>query len=246
MTNTYSVLNTIAALGADITLVGRKLNVAITSATGSGTFPTIDYLFINDEVTTAAATEVLQVSTETFVAANSTTYKFVITQIVGGETKTASISYTSDTTATAAEIRTALVDAVNAHTELGVTATGAASVVTLTAVTGTPVFTVQAVSNITHATTVAGVFAQGQGADLLAAGIVGVNSGDAYRQYAFFYSTDAGVQMATATLNGGNIHTLYVNEGAANFAAFNTAMGERMNAFIPATTNADPEAVAVS
>lgn len=246
MTNTYSVLNTIAAAGADLTLVGRKLNVAITPSTGSGVFPTIDYVFINDEVTIAANAEVLQVSTETFVAANSTTYKFAIAQLVGGELKFATITYTSGSSATAAEIRDALAAEVNAHTELGIVATVAGSVVTLTAVAGTPVFTVQAISNITHATTTPGEFAAGVGADLLADGIVGVLSGSNYSQYVFTYAAAAGVQMATETQNGGNVHTLYVDEGATNFAAFNTKMGEYMNAYVAGTTDANPEAVAVS
>ena len=246
MTNTYSVLNTIAAAGADITLVGRKLNVAITAATGSGQFPTMDYINIEEESTVAAAAEVLRAQDVSYTFANNTIYKFAITQVLNGINQTAFITYESDSNATDLEVATALVAQINAHTELGVSASGLASPITVTAVTGTPVFSIQGISNVTvAAASPVGTVAQGQGADLVAAGITGALAGSAYSQYVFTYGSNGGTQMGNATVNGGNIHTLYVDEGALNFADFNTAMGERLSAFIPLTTDADPAAVAV-
>jgi len=244
--NTYSVLNTIAALAADITLVGRKLNVAITSVTGTPTFPTLDYINIVDEKTQAAVTEVLQTETITYVAANATKYRFSITQMVDGVLQSAIITYDSDASGTDAEIGQAIVDQVNAHTELRVTASNPASPVLLTAQAGYPTFTVAGATNVTPLVTLAGVAAQGQGTTLAANGIVGAEAGQVYTKYEFSYNSDAGVQMQSSTLNGGNTHTLYVKEGAANFAAFNTRMGEVVNAFLAGTTDADPAAVAVN
>jgi len=105
--------------------------------------------------------ETLSVQTLTFSAANSTVYSFKVSQMVDGALKVVSFNYTSDATATAGEIATAIVDTFNAQVAQGgiyVTASGSSSPVTLTAQAGYPLFTVyDASSNITVANALADI-----------------------------------------------------------------------------------------
>lgn len=139
---TTSVLNTIAASSADITLVARKLNVAITSITGSGQFPTLDYPNIISATVSPSITETLHVTRVGFTFANNTVYSFTINQVVDGQVISKFVTYTSDATATNTEISTALA-ASFANTALKVTVTGGAvAYVTVTALAGYPTFQV--------------------------------------------------------------------------------------------------------
>jgi hypothetical protein len=145
-----NILNTVTG-AADATITGGK--VAFPNVTG---FPVIDYLKIKDSVFNqstvytpltsvvfaAGCKRALQEQSAsfdiTFTAANSTTYAFTIQQVVNERLQVVPFSFTSDSTATAGEIATALVSAINAATSLRVTASG----------TGTPVTVVaQAVAN---------------------------------------------------------------------------------------------------
>lgn len=117
--------------------------------------PLIPRSGINKIVTNKGKVETLNVQTLTFTAANSTDYSFSVKQTINGVDKIVNFFYTSDATATAAEIATAIVNtfnAQNAQNGIFVTATGSASPVTLTAQAGYPLFTVyNASSNITVA-----------------------------------------------------------------------------------------------
>lgn len=99
--------------------------------------------------------ETANVQTLTFTAANSTVYSFKVSQMVDRALKVVSFYYTSDATATAAEIAAAIVNtfnAQNAQNGIYVTASGSGSPVTLTGQSGYPLFTVYDVSsNITVA-----------------------------------------------------------------------------------------------
>lgn len=77
---TYSVLNTVAATAGDISFLARKLNVAITSSTGSGQFPTMDYLKITSFKVQAALLEKALTRRFSYTAADNTAYSFVIVQ----------------------------------------------------------------------------------------------------------------------------------------------------------------------
>lgn len=233
---------------ADISLLDRKLSLT-SSAVLVGTFPALDYRYIDGADIITGVAETSQVTTVAFTAANNTTYRFAINQIVNGNPVTYIVRYVSDSTATAAEIASAFVAQINAQTgatSIQVTASGAGTPITLTADSGYPTFTVQAIENIgTITNTVAGVIAAGQGATLAAKGVAGATSGTTYTEYRFNYYVSAAPQMDTFTLQGNNTLHLYVNQGDAQFAAFNTRMTEALQAYVPTTTDADPEAVAV-
>jgi len=140
-----NILNTVTG-AADATITGGK--VAFPNVTG---FPVIDYLKIKDSVFNqstvytpvtsvvfaAGCKRALQEQSASFdiafTAANSTTYAFTIEQVVNERLQVVPFSFTSDSTATAGEIATALVSAINAATSLRVTASGAGTPVTVVA-----------------------------------------------------------------------------------------------------------------
>lgn len=168
--SSYSVLNTVAASHADVTLAARKLNVAITSTTGTPAFPTnMDFRFINLFVPQPALVEAVQVSAVSFTAAANTVYEFVVTQNTPISTTATSVPpvlttfntnspvsvlayYKSDATGADADIQAGLAANINANSAaLGVVATTSTGKVTLTGQTGTPLFSVTAIANCTVA-----------------------------------------------------------------------------------------------
>jgi hypothetical protein len=231
---------------SDISLANRKLSLA-SSAVTTGTFPTLDYRFIDSATIITGVAETAGVWTVAFSAANDTTYKFAINQVVNGNPVTYIVSYTSDSSATAAEIAAAFVNQINAQTGLTsiqVTASGSGTPITLTADTGYPIFSVSAIQNMgTITNTVTGVAATGQGATLAAAGVSGATAGTTYTEYRISYYQEAAPQMDTRVLQGKNTLHFYVNQGDAQFAAFNTEMQDTLNAL--AAGVADPEIIAV-
>lgn len=155
-----SILNSFTASGADITLVSRKLNVAITASTGTGSFPTLNYPNIVTAVVSPAVTETLYSTRVGWTSASSTVFGFTVNQMVNGLLLSKPAFYTSDSTATDTEIGTALAG-MFANTSLGVTVTyvAANAYVTVTAVTGTPTFTISlgATGTMTQTSQMAGV-----------------------------------------------------------------------------------------
>jgi hypothetical protein len=231
MENTNSLINTVAALGADITYSNGNLNIAV----DSGTFPQMFVPQVDSFTKITGVAETSQTSTVTYAVANSTTYELVITQSINAPNQapaTYTASYTSDANATDAEIATNLVNQINAQTgETGikVTASGAASPLTLTADAGFPFFTASAVSNVTIAAGVTGVAAKGIGADLVTAGVAGAVVGTTYTTYIFDFYSNQPAQMG-AELNAGlNTMTLYVNQGDADFGLFDAQLRAIIN-----------------
>lgn len=226
MENTNSLINTVAALGVDITYSNGNLNIAV----DSGTFPQMYVPQIESFTKITGVAETSQTSTVTYTVANSTTYEFTITQDVNAPNQapvTYTATYTSDASATGAEIATNLVNQINAQTGdtgIKVTASGAASPLTLTADAGFPFFTAAAVSNVTIAAGVTGVAAKGIGADLITAGVAGAVAGTTYTTYIFDFYSNQPAQMG-AELNAGlNTMTLYVNQGDADFTQFDALL----------------------
>jgi hypothetical protein len=225
--DTNALINTVAASAADITYSNGNLTIAV----DNGTFPTMFVPNIKTFTKVTGVAETSQTSTVTFAAANSTLYELAISQEVGapnGAPATFIASYTSDSTATEQEIVDAFIDLINSQTGdtgIQVTATdGGASTITLTAQTGFPFFTATAITNMTVAAGVTGVAEQGIGATLAADGVSGATSGTTYTTYIFEYFSSAAAQMG-AELNAGlNTLTLYVNQGDADFAAFDTTL----------------------
>lgn len=61
--------------------------------------------------------------------------------------------------------------------------------------------------------------AAGQGSDLIALGVNGAISGNSYKQYELRFG-----EISNTIGDGESMHTHFVNEGAANFATFDTAL----------------------
>ena len=121
------ILNTIASDGGDITLDKQLLTIA--------TLPGIEFDNINRAtVLLNSLAEIRQVKRVTFTAANNTTYKFTIEQIVDGVLVSKPVQYTSDASGDNAEIREALRDSFNnAKSGIKAVATSTSNTVDFTA-----------------------------------------------------------------------------------------------------------------
>lgn len=159
---TTSFLNTIAATAGDISIVARNFNVAITSSTGTGQFPTLNYPNIISASVSPSITETLLVTRVGWTAASSTVFGFTINQMVDGQPLSKPAFYTSDASGTDTEIGTALAAYfTNTALKVAVTYTPGDAYVTVTALTGYPTFQVAlgATGTMTQSTstTMAGV-----------------------------------------------------------------------------------------
>lgn len=227
-TRTYSIINNTVGAG-DVDLTNRFLNI-----TGA---PSMEFLKISGYTATAAVAETLQVSTVAFTAANSTSYRFFLSQTVAnGIVKALIVNYISDSTATAAEINAAFTAQINAM-GFQITPSGAGTPLTLTAKTGYPIFTISQIENTTVATGTAGVAAKGTAvaAAALVAGDFNTYtdlfvSGNTYTQYQFTFGR---IDIPSFDIIGRNsvgyIHNLFVYDGDAQYAAFNTALTNLMS-----------------
>ena len=223
---TYSVLNSYAT--SDISeIVARKFNV-------TGT-PVFDFIHSGAFQANPVVAEVLQVSTVTTAGGatpgNNTTFSFTLKQVIDGILKSSIISYTSDSTATNAEINAAFAAQISANGfKIGVGS--AVNVSTLTAQAGYPIFQIGQVSNVTVATSPAGVIAVGTTAKVtdLVAGLQNtytvsvIASTAGYVQYVFKYATEMSPSMGVVGRESVQEHWLFVNQDDADAVAFNTAL----------------------
>ena len=152
--NTNSVLNSIAATAADFSLSAQ--NFSITGA------PVIRYGDIasagNGFTYSLAATRARK--SMAFTAANNTTYSFRIKQTVSGVEKNSLITYTSDSTGSAAEIIAAITAQLTAL-QFDIVVSGSVSPMILSATSTNPLFTITDITNV--ATTAAMDTAYGTG-----------------------------------------------------------------------------------
>lgn len=225
MENNNSLINSVAAAAADISFSAGTLTISVDART----FPSLVWDNVKSFSKTTGVAETLQTNTVTYTPANSTTYELSITQSAGaanGAPTTVLCSYTSDATATDLEIATAFVNLINAQSELKVTCTdaGGANTITLTADAGYPFFTATAIAGMAVVAGATGVSAKGIGDDLITAGVSGAASGTTYTKYVFEYYVTTAPQMALKQDTGLSIHTLYVNQGDGDFAAFDTKL----------------------
>ena len=95
-----------------------------------------------------------------------------------------------------------------------------------------------AFTTTTVVTGVAGVRSRGTYADLVAAGVVGATAGATYSQIAFTYGTLNGTLMGN-TESSLNKHTVYVQVGIANKAAFDTQLGVVLDGTLAGVANPD-------
>lgn len=147
--NSETTLNTIAASAGDITLQGGLLNVL-------GWTEKVKYLNITSSMINGGIKgflfETLKVVSLAYTAAANTTYKFSVTQTINGESFTRVIPYISDSTGADATIASNIVSAFN---KLGfqITASGSATPLTFTAITGNATFSLVNVQNTTPTVT---------------------------------------------------------------------------------------------
>ena len=135
MISAIKVLNTVTALGTDVS-VGSDGIVNIASVA------TVDAYNVKNVTINLPAAEVPGVITITPTAANSTVYTFYVNGFSKstGLPKVVNVSFTSAAAATATTISTQAKAIINADTDFSVAATGTATIV-LTGATGFPFFT---------------------------------------------------------------------------------------------------------
>lgn len=204
------ILNAISGAGA-VTLSGRILSVSGTDPLGSAWID-MDYtkISINPRpVVQPSLAETLQKQTFTFVAANATTYSFVINQDQpDGTRKSFPITVISATTgATAATISAQINAAILAKSGAGlrVTSSGGGTVITIIADTGYPVFTVTNAVNGTVAAAAAMTIAYASSTDATPAVFTSAAHGLTSGQYIVLGGAPtAGSPAAVATAAGGS------------------------------------------
>jgi hypothetical protein len=241
MTTTYSFLESYSA--SDVSLNNHQLSI-----TGA---PNVDFRKIENANggLQASVTEVPAVWTITPSVGNNTFYQLVINQFVPaiGGTITHTLSYTSDSTATATEICDALRAELKLYTDLNIVGSGTTTLV-LTAEAGSPLFTVTSSvgSLLGVVNTTPGVASKGKYADLVAKGFTGGVSGASYSTLKLDFLVTPPAEGVGGISFSSRTHYVFINEADGDYAAFSTKLGELLGALVPATTDANPEAVSVN
>ena len=196
-----------------------------------------------------AVVETSGVTTTTNAGNNNTPYKFRITQFVRalGRLVIEDISFVSPSTGTTP---TSVSDALRANIialktlNVSVNAMGSATLI-ITAGAGDAIFNIIDLFNTTTVVTTAGVHAVGTYGELTAQGVPAV-SGRLYTQVLFEYNQLAPAPVSGTTASAIQRTYLYVNQGDANFAAFNTRLNEVLKAYAPGLTVTDPKSVSLA
>lgn len=197
-------------------------------------------------VTPAAAVgRVIDIS---FTHAASTTYEFYLQQTVDGNAVTKQFTYTTPASGTTVtDIRDAFIDAITSLADAGqldLSAAANGNDVRITADTSNPYFNAVNILNTTATQSTAVTYPQGQGADLLAEGVVDINgnvpvSGTGY--YALTLDFEADRQpLANASRQYRKSLVVLVGSGVANRAAFVTRFTDvlaAMTDFVSLTAN---------
>jgi hypothetical protein len=125
MINQLSVLNTVAANGADA-IIDNKGNLSIT---GAGSIPANSVTMVS---IVPASAEQIQKTTLTFTSANSTNYRFVIQgyAMSSGAYTEQLVQFTSAASASLTTVSLQAIEAINGLSDLNVSATNAAGGVT--------------------------------------------------------------------------------------------------------------------
>lgn len=248
---TYSSLGTagtVQASAADAPVAGHILS--ITNA------PQIDTRTIEKFSITAAVAEVLQVTTVTPTAANSSDFSLVITQMVNGVMQ--SVTLVANTPASGGTATTICNDwrsQLSANgSRIKITGSGTATFI-LTAQAGSPIFKVTVISTssasgtISQSTGTAGVAAVGTYTVLTNQGITTIPalvSGQSYTQVVIQFRQPSINDPAGNVSSSRDTHTVLINEAATNFAALNTRLGEIKLGYGAGVTTADPTFIALT
>lgn len=220
MISAIKVLNTVTALGTDVS-VGSDGIVNIASVAA------VDAYNVKNVTINLPAAEVPGVITITPTAANSTVYTFYVNGFSKstGLPKVVNVSFTSAAAATATTISTQAKAIINADTDFSVAATGTATIV-LTGATGFPFFTtggtsavVDSYSSVT-ATIFANLSAANGTAGVAAKGTVALLQ----NKYAYATSGNALTYSDLANLTAGYYYTEvvidYISTGYSGSGAF--------------------------
>ena len=220
MISAIKVLNTVTALGTDVS-VGTDgiLNIASVA--------TVDAYNVRNVSITAPQAEVSGVITITPTSANSTVYTFYVNGFSKstGLAKIMNVSFTSAASATATTISTQAKAIINADTDFSVVATGTATIV-LTGTTGFPFFTVGGTSAVvdSYSSQTATIFTNLSAAN----GTVGVAAKGTVallqNKYAYATSGNALTYSELANLTAGYYYTEvvidYISSGYSGSGAF--------------------------
>ena len=150
---TYSVLNTVGATAGDLSFLAGSLNVAITSSTGSGTFPTMKYAKINSFSIKPALLEKALTVRVSYTAADNTEYSVVVRQTNSLGVMTQYLGKVNDSGvgATNTTIGDALAASLTGQGNFTATHSGANAYIDIVGATGYPLFTASAGENTTVA-----------------------------------------------------------------------------------------------
>lgn len=223
MISAIKVLNTVTALGTDVS-VGTDGIVNIASVA------TVDAYNVRNVTINLPAAEVPGVITITPTAANSTVYTFYVNGFSKstGLPKVVNVSFTSAAAATATTISTQAKTIINADTDFSVAATGTATIV-LTGATGFPFFTtggtsavVDSYSSVT-ATIFANLSAANGTAGVAAKGTVALLQ----NKYAYATSGNALTYSDLANLTAGYYYTeVVIDYISTNYSGSGAFKGE--------------------
>jgi len=250
--NTYSSLGT----GGSVKTTHSDLVVANHILTLTGC-PPLDVRLIESMKVTASNAEqpAIWTVTPTSVAA-STNYEITLTQFVFAYGTTETVTLSVNTLASGASA-TSVCDEWKAqlanYTNLSVTvnATGAGTFV-VTTVANSPMLYVKqtgtgsAIGTMTVTPTQAGIVANGKYTQLVALGVPAsiLVSGQSYTAVQFTARVSQVNDPAGETPSQRIVHTCFINEGATNFAALNTYIGEVQLGYVAGGTTADPTFIA--
>jgi hypothetical protein len=248
---TYSSLGTagtVQAAAADAVVNDHLLTI-----TGA---PVVDVRQVEDFIVTAAVAGVAPSNVATPVLAASTDYSILVSQTVNGVLQQVVLTYqTPAAGGTVNMICNAWASQFNAvASRFNLTAAGGATF-TLTGLATLPSrFTVTQVYPSTTAGTitfapVAGTVPVNTYAVLAAQGITTIPAllaGQSYTSVQITYRTSSVAETAGDVTQSRSIHTVFINEGATNFAALNTRLGRIAAGLDPATgAVADPEFLSI-
>jgi hypothetical protein len=225
----YLVLNDPA--GADVTYSATTKGF-MTLGQGANSTSPIKVLNITSVPVQDYVAETLQAQTLTPTAATAgITTQLTIGQLMNGVVNTVNVEYTvgpiAESATTICDALRSIINALTAVGQIQVTAGGTGGTMSLTAVTGYPVFVASLLSNITTGAITAGVAAVGKGADLVAQGFQSISeipaAGTNYDLVVINYGAEVN---DFGTISRQQINQLYVyyKENGTNAPAFRTAL----------------------
>lgn len=252
LNKTYSSLGTspavVQAAAADAVVANHTLTI-----TGA---PVVDVRLVEHFTVTTAVAGVAPSCVITPTNAASTDFSILVTQVVNGVTQSVVLS---NTTAAAGSSATTICNAWLASfnavaNKFNITAVGGATL-TLTGIATLPSeFTVTQLYPATTSGTITVAYTPGtvpvNTYDVIAAqGVTTIPSllaGQVYTSVAMTYRSASVAEAAGDVTESRSVHTVYINEGATNYAALAARLAEIASGFGSGVTTADPAFIAIA